>query len=80
MVHIFFQNLTLFLPVSCGYYGAVEVLPAALVLYILRKLPPKRAGAYTPVASAPPPQPVEPAGEQPWVTSVSQPLIDQDAV
>lgn len=24
------------------YYGAVEVVPAAAVLYILRKLPPKR--------------------------------------
>ena len=25
------------------YYTAVEVVPSALVLYILRKLPPKRA-------------------------------------
>ena len=34
---------------NCFYYGAVEVLPAALVLYILRKLPPKRAVGYAPV-------------------------------
>ncbi len=35
------------------YYGAVEVLPAALVLFILRKLPPKRAATYTAVPSGP---------------------------
>ena len=29
------------------YYTAVEVVPSALVLYILRKLPPKRTPVYT---------------------------------
>lgn len=29
------------------YYSAVEVVPSALVLYILRKLPPKRTPVYT---------------------------------
>lgn len=38
---------------NCLYYGAVEVLPAALVLFILRKLPPKRAVGYAPVPSGP---------------------------
>ena len=35
------------------YYGCVEVLPAALVLYILRKLPPKRAATYAPIPAGP---------------------------
>ena len=34
------------------YYSLVEVVPSALVLYILRKLPPKR---NTPVYTAPEP-------------------------
>lgn len=38
---------------NCLYYGAVEVLPAALVLYVLRKLPPKRPASYAPVPSSP---------------------------
>lgn len=38
---------------NCVYYGAVEVLPAALVLYVLRKLPPKRPAAYAAVPSGP---------------------------
>ena len=29
------------------YYAAVEVIPSALVLFILRKLPPKRTPVYT---------------------------------
>lgn len=32
------------------YYGGVEIIPSALVLYILRKLPPKRtAQGYQPI-------------------------------
>lgn len=32
------------------YYGGVEIVPSALVLYILRKLPPKRtAQGYQPI-------------------------------
>jgi hypothetical protein len=30
-----------------AYYAFVEVLPSALVLFILRKLPPKRTPVYT---------------------------------
>jgi Protein of unknown function (DUF1084) len=33
------------------YYTLVELVPAALVLYILRKLPPKRAATYEPLDS-----------------------------
>jgi hypothetical protein len=29
------------------YYSCVEVLPSALVLFVLRKLPPKRTPVYT---------------------------------
>lgn len=32
------------------YYSGAEVIPSALVLYILRKLPPKRSGASLPHA------------------------------
>ena len=35
------------------YYTLVELVPAALVLYILRKLPPKRAATYEPLDSGP---------------------------
>lgn len=38
---------------NCVYYGAVEVLPAALVLYILRKLPPKRPATYAAIPAGP---------------------------
>ncbi|CAM6027739.1 unnamed protein product [Sphagnum balticum] len=31
------------------YYMLVEIIPSALVLYILRKLPPKRPGQYHPI-------------------------------
>jgi hypothetical protein len=31
------------------YYMLVEIIPSALVLYILRKLPPKRSGQYHPI-------------------------------
>jgi hypothetical protein len=32
------------------YYGCVEIIPSALVLYILRKLPPRRtAQGYQPI-------------------------------
>lgn len=32
------------------YYSGAEIVPSALVLYILRKLPPKRAAqGYTPI-------------------------------
>jgi Protein of unknown function (DUF1084) len=33
------------------YYGGAEVIPSALVLYILRKLPPKRTGPAAPGAA-----------------------------
>lgn len=41
--------------VNLAYYGLAELLPAACVLYILRKLPPKRQqqGGYEPIPSAP---------------------------
>lgn len=32
---------------NIGYYALVEVVPSALVLFILRKLPPKRTPQYT---------------------------------
>jgi hypothetical protein len=35
------------------FYTLVELLPAVLVLYILRKLPPKRAATYSPLPSGP---------------------------
>ncbi|GJR81776.1 tobamovirus multiplication protein 1-like protein [Tanacetum coccineum] len=31
------------------FYMLVEILPSALVLYILRKLPPKRVSKYNPI-------------------------------
>lgn len=41
--------------VNLAYYGLAELLPAACVLYILRKLPPKRQqqGGYEPIPSEP---------------------------
>lgn len=40
--------------VNIVYYGVVELLPTAWVLFILRKLPPKRnAEGYTAVPSGP---------------------------
>ncbi len=38
---------------NVGYYTLCEVVPAALVLWILRKLPPKRSAAgYYPIPAA----------------------------
>jgi Protein of unknown function (DUF1084) len=33
---------------NLAYYSSVEIVPSALVLFILRKLPPKRAPMYNP--------------------------------
>jgi hypothetical protein len=49
--------------VNLAYYGLAELLPAACVLYILRKLPPQRQqqqGGYEPIPSA---AAVAPGGE-----------------
>ena len=32
---------------NIAYYSIVEVIPSALVLFVLRKLPPKRTPVYT---------------------------------
>lgn len=39
---------------NLAYYGVSELLPSALVLYILRRLPPKRAGEGYQQIPAPP--------------------------
>ena len=40
--------------INLAYYGVSELLPSALVLYILRRLPPKRAGEGYQQIPAPP--------------------------
>lgn len=38
--------------INAGYYAGVEIIPSALVLFILRKLPPKRSNSYQAIPTA----------------------------
>lgn len=39
--------------INAGYYLGVEIIPSALVLFILRKLPPKRSNSYQAIPTDP---------------------------